>query len=296
MKRAAPTPRPRKRPPAGQATAQFEPLLWTFDQALQRMLPGATSEKLVPDDWRPWNKPNASLSIDDTVEALLKRARPPRIEKSKLPYSHMLAGGCPYFHARLSVATAIDLATRDYAKWPERLSTTKDLLSRYRTSLEAIQNAIPELIDLSEQIQSSADHPLAYPWLMSGEKIIGAAQQLSLAIENTNFAVDAHHEKWVNNQPDIWRIEFVGALANGWKQITRRPAANSDPFKEFVGAAWNSAYGSEEDSTFDQAIRHIVEARSRPALRIKVDPDELTRQRLAADARVEARLRQMGRT
>jgi hypothetical protein len=220
---------------------------------------------LVPPDWRCGTKPREALPIDDAVEELLKRTRSPRIEKSDLRHNRMLADGCPYFHGRLSVATAIDFATRANAGWPERSSMTKDLLSRYRRALEAIHKAIPELINLSDKVQS-ADHPLAYPWLMSGEKIISAAQHLSIAIENTNFAVDAHHEKWSNNQSDIWRIEFVAALANSWKQITGRPAANSDPFREFVMAAWNSASGSDEDVTFEQAIRHIVEARSHPAI------------------------------
>jgi hypothetical protein len=271
MKRAAVRVR-RARP----ATGQFEPLLWTFDQALHRMLPGATSQILVPSGWRCWTKPRKALPIDDAVDELLKRPRPPRIDKSDLRYDRMLADGCPYFHARQSVALAIDFATRAHAEWPERSSTSKDLLSRYRTSLEAIYKAIPDLINLSQQIQSLADHPLATPVLVGGEKIVSAAQQLSWAIENTDFAVDYHHYQWVNNQPDIWRIEFVAALANSWKQITGRPAANSDPFREFVMAAWNSASGSEEDVTFEQAIRHIVEARSHPAYRIQKKPRSKT--------------------
>jgi hypothetical protein len=310
MKRAAPTTPPRKRPPAGQATGQFKPLLWTFDKALHRMLPGATGEKLVPDDWHPWNKPNNPLPIDDTVEALLKTTQSPRIEKSKLLYKQMLTDGCPYFHARLGIATAIDLATRDCKNWPERSSTTKNLLKRYQGSLKAIQDAIPELVSLSEQIQLSVDHPLAPPLLMGGETIIGAARQLSWAIDNTKFAVDAHRTRWINNPPDIWRVTFVGALANCWERITRTSnppgtpqaipppprsaAANSEPFKKFVGAAWDSASNSE--ATFDQAIKYVVRTRSRPPLRIKVDPDELARQRTAADARLEERLRHTGRT
>jgi hypothetical protein len=231
--------------------------------------PQKVRERLLPQSgWRAWQKPRDHLSIDGWVyDWVSKKKNKP----GDLP-AHLDHDACPYWYARSGVVTAVHAADRQLALWSEKQEYIAKTLDDYKAEAAGIIEASQHLRERMSRFlhlylaingnmfrhdhYKVADVP-AKPELdeiavrrLSQEL---AALPVTLKLSEALSATAAARERWVNNQGDVWKNVFVGLLGSVWKDLTKSPPKNADPFKEFVAEAWATIDG-DPDESFDWTI------------------------------------------
>jgi len=79
--------------------------------------PQKARERLLPQGWKPWQKPRRPLEIDEWVAKQ-------KFERGVLP-PHIEQDGCPYWYVRRGVVTAVHMADQQARQWTEKQKDLK---------------------------------------------------------------------------------------------------------------------------------------------------------------------------
>jgi hypothetical protein len=223
-------------------------------------------KQLLPASWQPWQKPRPALPIDEWVAQQ-------KFAHGILP-SHIEHDGCPFRYARQGIVTAVHLADEQDL---QRSGYIRDRLEKYATEADAIATAAKAL---GERISGFWQTHLGIDGYLyrfdhlkvadiqpqpeiSQDDVLGFLQQLAAIPEKLKLVeirdnATAARQIWINNQGDVWKSRFVAHLGLVWQDMIRKPPTNSDPFKGFVTAAWDTIAPKRPSESFDRAVRSIT--------------------------------------
>ena len=244
--------------------------------------PERTRRQLLPrSGWRPWQIPNPALDIDEWVK---KQG----VKRGDLP-AHFDQDGCPYWHVRRGLVTAVAMADQQAKQWnedheqiviPDKLKTipsTKpdyiaDTLARYRAEAAAVAEEIEVLQKLISRFwqthlgidgnlfrydqYKAVAGALVKPDIDVGE-VLAALQCLSPKLQTVMESAAIARKPWVNNKGDIWKQTFVAYMGLVWLDLMGKPPTYSTPFQDFIADAWSSL-GSPDIENFQNAIRLVA--------------------------------------
>ena len=238
--------------------------------------PQKARERLLPQGWKPWQKPRRPLEIDEWVAKQ-------KFERGVLP-PHIEQDGCPYWYVRRGVVTAVHMADQQARQWtekqkdlkfatkPEYIAATLEKYAHEASAIAETARLLHQQISGFWQLHLGIDGNLyRYDHLKVAAtpkkpKIDRAAaldilHQLAtlsgtLKLDEIKEAADDARQVWVNNKIDIWKRTFVSSLGLVWLDLMKKPPKYSDPFKNFVADAWATLKGPEE--SFDRTVREVV--------------------------------------
>jgi hypothetical protein len=233
--------------------------------------PQNARERLLPrSGWRPWQKPQPALEIDEWVAKQ-------DLKRDDLP-AHLEYDGCPYWYVRSGVVNAACSATSQAAQWAEKQEYIATALRRYGAEATAIAEASEAL---SQRISSfwqlhlgidgnlfRYDHHKVTKIPLKPEidatDVIRLLQQLAVLPETLQLqavldAAATARKPWLNTQGNVWKNVFVSYLGLIWSDVMGGPPANSDPFRDFVADAWASLDPDGDAKTsFDRTVTKVT--------------------------------------
>lgn len=210
-------------------------------------------QKSVPPSWKPWTLPTSPLPIDNFIASIVKRERSPRVR----PRDALLKfdfGGCPYAIARHGVVSAFFHASAHReldelrAVSTAKMRALKDELPSLRTDLLKSIGNIAAIGTAQEQFQEV--NFAAFRTLQEG--LLAALS----AIDSTGQEISDLFLSRSQNQGNIWRIRFAGALFRTWWQLTDQDPSPSGLFIDFANSAWNSLSSADlPEVSWESAVR-----------------------------------------
>jgi hypothetical protein len=177
----------------------------------------------------PWKKPSISLPLDDFVELLAKRSRPPKLRVRSELAKIRPSCRCPYLLARTYSFIGVAKAEANCIATPRCWEAGKQVLDISQKIEKNIAEAIRDL------------QPLGY----YGTTSIRALENACDILRNQAASIRSELKELPDRRgsPDIWKIAFAEALGFGWYLLTKRmpsAAAGEASFVHFVEAAYNS--------------------------------------------------------
>lgn len=226
--------------------------------------------------WKLWHARH-ELPIDVVVGDRLKRNARPRIQKDRVREEYAI-GWCPYYMARWHVAFAATAANCEIA-WP----TTDAIRARLDPSSKPDSTSLRKSrYDAARRLRIMNDHyttisdAFERAGLLDDWELIGATKYendptgLNSLAPNTKadvYSIDAKlsayaaemaaliaERRALTKEPDalletsdenVWLQTFAGYMGVGWKRLTGRDPAESEPFEEWVQAGWRSLWEGE---------------------------------------------------
>jgi hypothetical protein len=225
---------------------------WRFDDAA-KVLTGGRRSPVPPPKWKCWIQPSPPLPIDEAITTLIQSNKIPHLR----PKVELAVRGfrCPYFAVRWAVAMAVDAATVAAKDDPA------DMASRWRALEEFARAARGPVVAIAESLK--CDSRVARTrWPLTEPPEVRYALELIFKLQQTNglehIANQAHSTRQLfqNNQGDIWRLTFAADLGFTWVALTGERPARSDPYLNFVAAAFSSL--SNTEISWERAVRRAL--------------------------------------
>jgi hypothetical protein len=179
----------------------------------------------------PWQKPSlpCPLPLDDFIERLEKRDRPPKLRSRTEFEAIQSAFKCPYVLARTFAFMAAAKAEVDIVASPRRLNAGEQVVAISQRVQLHLEKAIRDL----EPLGSYATGPA-----IALEHAVDVLKREATVI---NREMEELPDR--RGRPDLWKIAFAQCLGFGWYKLTKRtPSAGAGEasFVHFVESAFNS--------------------------------------------------------
>ena len=240
-----------------------------YVEAAALLLPrrgGLGSPDIQP--WEPWTRPPERRAIDDEVARQIER----RDQRAKAPHMRTRAEldaigiRCPYVHARKAVAMAAgdglhDRLANEGAKSTSLGTSHVDRLDAYAKAASDLIEPIETLLKLGlieglsrglgfypKPAGARRDHAQANARLRKVHDAQDLISAVPAALRILEAAAMENRKQLVPHYGagDIWRQSFVKRIGIAWRSLTGRdPPKNSDYFREFVAAGFNSLGGPQ---------------------------------------------------
>lgn len=203
----------------------------------------------------PWQKPSPSLPLDDFVDLLRTRSRPPKLrpatdlDRSKCE--------CPFLAARVYVFMAVAHAE---SKAPIASTQLRDA-NAARKATSKVQREL-------QRLTSQLDQQNYYLRAIT-KRLQNCLNQVGACAEE--MTEDIRDLPDARGKPDFWKIQFALMLGFAWYQLTGRKPSSPGPrqqvsFARFVEAAYDSV-DPEREETWDSQIRTALALVERRPLR-----------------------------
>jgi hypothetical protein len=235
---------------------------WRFGDVAERLL-GGRRQYQPPPGWPCWREPTPALPIDRAITALRESNREPRLR----PQEQL--GLCPYYGVRWAIAMAADAATVAAS------DDAADMAERWRVQVEEARKAGAALAVLTESLLHPTTQTPMTRWPMLEPAEVTQSYnaifmlQRSGALDRLSEHARRARQFFENNQgapEDVWRLVFCADLGFTWRLLTGANPARTEPFINFVAAAYES---------LDAPAAVSWERSVRRALGLELDWDEL---------------------
>ena len=223
---------------------------WRLADAAKR-LTGGRIQYTPPPEWKCGVEPTPALPIDKAIT---------RLRDSNTKYRlHSGLGPCAYYAARIGTCLALDAATVQAADDPRVMA------ARWKRLEKAAADAASGIAIIGEALKHDDQAPRTR-WPAVEPSEVERALKLIFALHETHgldhitaFARQAR-SVFQNNQGEIWRAVFAADLGFLWCELTGEPPARSEPFLDFVSAAYDSL-GQRQSVTWDRPVKRALAMR-----------------------------------
>ena len=203
---------------------------WRLADAAKRLTGGRT-QYTPPPEWKCGVEPTPALPIDEQIN---------RLQRSNTKYRLRPGlGPCAYYAARFGTCLAVDAATMQAA------DDARVMAARWKRLEKAAADAASSFAVIAEMLKRDDAAPrtrwptVEPPEVQQAERVVFALHETQGLDHVAQFARQAR-SVFQNNQGEIWRVVFVADLGLLWCELTGEPPVRSDPFLNFVTAAYNS--------------------------------------------------------
>jgi hypothetical protein len=225
---------------------------WRFDDAAKILTDGRRAPEPAP-KWKCWTQPSPPFPIDEAVTTLIQSNKIPHLR----PKEELEVRGfrCPYYAVRWAVAMAVDAATVAAKDDPA------DMASRWRGLEEFAQAAQAPIAEIAELLRHDSQAPRTR-WPLTEPLEVRNALELVFKLHQTSglehIAKQAHSTRQLfqNNQGDIWRLTFAADLGLTWVALTGERPVRTDPFLDFLGAAFGSL--TDTEVSWEKPVRRAL--------------------------------------
>jgi hypothetical protein len=195
-----------------------------------------------------WQKPSlpCPFPLDDCVELLAKRSRPPKLRSEAELAAIRSGSSCPYILARTYAFMAATRAEVDSIATPRRWKAGARALEINEKVQQHLAKAVRDL------------EPLGW----YGVTLANALEQGVVAVQRQVAIIDSELEDLPDRRgsPDLWKIAFATVLGFGWYLLTARtPSAGAGEasFVHFVESAFNSI-DPENCESWESSIKTAI--------------------------------------
>jgi hypothetical protein len=230
---------------------------WRFGDVAARLLgENRFTFRNPPPSWSPWKEPTAEskLPIDDVITRLRHSNRGPRLRSRE--DLNALGLACPYYAARWAIALAVENASVVAIN-----DDPTQILGAWRKAEEAFQ----KIREGTEMVEALLKARLLWPrWPLLRPPAIN--QVCDTMVELLRSGVLKHAEDdariaqktFRNNQGDIWKLSFVAELGLAWRALTGTNPARTDPFADFIAAAYESVTDKPGEISWERTVRRVL--------------------------------------
>ncbi len=174
--------------------------------------------------------------------------------------------GCPYYHARLAIAVAVDRAT--VARTTERTQLQRrEHLFEYAEKMKRLAHDLNNLVEKcatpahsSHLFEINCSPELAEAAQRSNEALDQVRTAAETFARTSEIARDEREQvKALKANADIWGETFAEFIGYLWHDLTgKNPSSSSAYFKDFVRAAYE-CIGGQRTKNWTYQIRKSVE-------------------------------------
>jgi hypothetical protein len=230
---------------------------WRFGDVAERLLAGH-SEPAPPPDWRCWIEPAPALPIDEMISDLRRRNREPRLRSRPELSADGIA--CPFYQLRFAVAAAVDVATEAASEDPAQMA------KRWRSEEEKARRAAQVIKDIAASLPYSELRPTPRLPLVEPLELISAYKMVMLLRHMGTFDCIGDYARryrqlfqYDRGEPyNLWRAVFVADLGFVWVALTGESPARTEPFIEFIVAAFASIADGQPEESWERSIRRAL--------------------------------------
>jgi hypothetical protein len=230
---------------------------WRFGDVAAQLLSGRTGWD-PPDDWPCWREPAPALLIDRIITKLKTTNREPRLRSRAELEKYAIQ--CPYYMMRWTIAAAVDEATETAAYDPAEMT------QRWRVEEEAASTVVTAINTIVETLLQPTKAPRSRMPALEPPEIMGAYKMAMMVRASGAFdRIADNARQWQRifqydrSEPrDVWRLIFAANLGSVWQVLTGANPARTEPFIEFVEAAYASLGDDLSVGSWEQPIRRAL--------------------------------------
>jgi hypothetical protein len=216
-------------------------------------------------DWRPWEKPDPELCIDDIVKILIRSRRAPRVERQEFLARDPLFGSphsrgepCPFYVARMGTVLSASRASEQLAMRilargsasPSRWQRIHNHLSDALEELQKFDGGAPER--RTHDLYFLTDGPDETASINENRRVLVQAIEAGMLVAATEKNRLAPPHK----VGDVWKQVFVINLGYTWHTLTGCNPKGTD-FVKFLDSA-HASLGAISDVDWERHVKRAL--------------------------------------